>query len=601
MTIDLNVNLNHAEKTDSKQMKKVIKFCKIILSVENFDVMKRGVFRLFNLYTGEGRNTLLLMGLAFLWSLGARCGDKLSEALFLVHVGADALASVYVMIAIGSMTMALIMMKIYHKFELVPLFSALLVVQLGFYGVVYLFSRSGADISLCWYAIRVTSYVLYTGVLTGFWTFIDQYHHLQDAKRLYSLISAALFFGFASAGLLIRVECFDLPTLYLAVAGILLGCIGYVKVLAKGLTPIASLPSEETLSKSNPTFRELVRGILRSRFTLYLLSVDLLVQLLMWVAEYNYMSDFERIFSPSAEPQASALFTGFIGKCMAWVGMGSLLFGLLFYSRLVKKWGANNLEWITPVIFFVIFLQWTPSSDSLLLPLLAYATVEGIIYVIDDNNFNLLIHAVPAQYKYKIRVAIESFFEPLGQLLGGVLLTLAHVYSKQIGMILSGVTILFVWGLRSSYIPALYQNLRDLWQQTPFSEKVVTYKTRFQGRLEQHVRREVQVAYHYWMNGMQQRLEETIENIMQLLAEAGVVQEAGLLSSALLSQESKRRGEAIEILERACGARLFWWLEPVLADVPAGERLRLIQKRTEWTIIDPIAIRNAHLGSLSVH
>ena len=117
-----------------------------------------------------------------------------------------------------------------------------------------------------------------------------------------------------------------------------------------------------------------------------------------------------------------ASLTLFLGKCLASVSICNLIFGLFIYSRMVRRFGIGSLLLITPVLLIISFTGWSLSS-SLLFPLIGFFVVEGTLYVIDDNNFNFLLNAVPSKLKYKIRVMIESFFEPIGMLTSALLLS----------------------------------------------------------------------------------------------------------------------------------------------------------------------------------
>jgi HEAT repeat protein len=58
-------------------------------------------------------------------------------------------------------------------------------------------------------------------------------------------------------------------------------------------------------------------------------------------------------------------------------------------------------------------------------------------------------------------VIIESFFEPAGMLLSAFLLTVLPFESKVLGLVLAGVWILLILGVRSRYLQALFHNLSD--------------------------------------------------------------------------------------------------------------------------------------------
>src|SRR4029077_16510038 len=56
-----------------------------------------------------------------------------------------------------------------------------------------------------WYFLKVSSRMFFSVMIAVSWTFTDQYHDLQDAKRVYALYSAAYFLGSIAAGTLINL------------------------------------------------------------------------------------------------------------------------------------------------------------------------------------------------------------------------------------------------------------------------------------------------------------------------------------------------------------------------------------------------------------
>ncbi len=75
--------------------------------------------------------------------------------------------------------------------------------------------------------------------------------------------------------------------------------------------------------------------------------------------------------------------------------------------------------------------------------------------------FNLLLNAVPNKLKYKIRVIIESFFEPVGMLTSALLLSFFQGHSKLLGLILAVCALGIATGLSANYLKALFFNLAD--------------------------------------------------------------------------------------------------------------------------------------------
>jgi hypothetical protein len=56
-----------------------------------------------------------------------------------------------------------------------------------------------------WYFLRVFSHTFESSLIACFWIFLDQYHDLQDAKRLFGVYNAAYFLGYIISGTLINL------------------------------------------------------------------------------------------------------------------------------------------------------------------------------------------------------------------------------------------------------------------------------------------------------------------------------------------------------------------------------------------------------------
>jgi len=423
--------------------------------------------QVFNIYPGETKRALLFAGLAFIASLGIVCGSKIAEALFLLHVGAESLPSCYVAAALGSMGIATVLLYAYHHFSAYRVFLSTMLIITMFYSVVLLFMVSGIgiDTKFLWYVLNASGEIFFINLLTGFWSFIDQYHHLQDAKRLYAFFSSALLLGIAASGGIIQLGIFDLNTLYAMITGFLLLGSFWIMYIARVIQPIITDHQAEGAEvQEKMSWSSFIKTVLSSRMALLLLSVSLIVQLLYWVTEFNYMSAFERQLTSGrdviAGEETSALLTRFLGRWSSIVAIGNIAAAVFLYGRLVKRFGVNNLAIIPPLALTVVFLAW-PFANSLAIPLMGYVVVEGFGFVVDENNFNLLLNAVPSKIKYKFRVIVEFFFEPLGMLMAVPILSAMQLNSRWVGLGLAFVATCLALAIRASYIKGIFINLAD--------------------------------------------------------------------------------------------------------------------------------------------
>lgn len=432
-------------------------------------VVSKGLLqRIFHIYPGEERQALLFAFLGFIWAFAATCALKFADALFLLHIGAESLPQAYSMIACGMFGLAFVLLYSFHKFSSYRIYLTTLLLGIGFYFFIFicLLLDIGTTSQWLWYALKLAGFYLFAVLMTCYWTFIDQYHHLQDAKRLYSLFSSTIFLGAASTGLLMNSGLLDLDHLIILIIGLLSLTYFWVWRIARAIPLVAheDLEQEGQVYEDGNYIKFFIKSITSSRFTLLLMTSNFLIYLLLVITEYNYMFTFENHFANQLDSNAGegteASLTLFLGQWLATVSVGNLFFGLFIYSRMVRRFGISGLLLITPILLIIAFTGWSV-SNSLLFPLIGFFVVEGTLYIIDDSNFNLLLNAVPAKLKYKIRVMIESFFEPVGMLTSAMLLSFFQNHSKLLGLILAICSLCVAWALSANYLKALFFNLSE--------------------------------------------------------------------------------------------------------------------------------------------
>ncbi len=427
----------------------------------------KGFFRnLFHLYPGEEKGAFLFACLAFLWALAISSGLKFADALFLIHVGPQSLPTTYIIIACLMFFVATLLLRSFHLAKPSTIFIAVLTAGISFYLLAFycLSYDVGIENKWLWFALRIFGSAYFSVVITCFWTFVDQYHDLQDAKRLYSLFTSMIFLGIATTGAIMRSGLFEFKTVTLGIIGLLFFAMFWIKKIAREVKPVHEDQLEDYPSSSEQSLRSLFRSVLQSKFTLFLMLGNFLTYVLLVLTEYNYLSAFDARFHPGTQLLAGneehAKLTQFLGQWIAIVSVANLFFGLFIYSRLVKRFGSTSLLPVSALILLVTFSGWQ-ISDALVFPLLGFLVVEGTLYVIDDSNFNLMLNAVPLKMKYKIRVIIESFFEPVGMLTSAALLSIPSLNSKIIGLVLSATLLMIAVSLQKRYFKAIYSNLTE--------------------------------------------------------------------------------------------------------------------------------------------
>jgi ATP/ADP translocase len=302
-----------------------------------------------------------------------------------------------------------------------------------------------------WFCLKICSRALFGILLACAWTFTDFYHDLQNATRVYALYSAIYFLGSICAGIMINTALDILGSTGLLIIAALALFLALAEVRKISLTPplhgVYSFPQNST----TPSF-SLVRLIGRSPFTISLLLLSLLTQLLIIISEYSYMDSFGRIFQTISiqEGGSENALVEFLGKCRAWISGCNILIGLFFYGRFTRRIGLNNVILISPLFFLMVYSEWI-LYDTLMIAILGLIAVDGVRFTIEDNCFNLLSKAVPDTLKPKVRIINDSFFEPIGMLLSALLLFGMQSASRWIGLVLSLVALAAALVLRELY------------------------------------------------------------------------------------------------------------------------------------------------------
>ncbi|MBF8262577.1 MAG: putative lipoprotein [Parachlamydiales bacterium] len=423
--------------------------------------MQRLFQKVFGIYPGEGIKSLRFARLAIFWALGITTLETLSDGFFLEKAGAQFLPIVFLITSLSMVcvsTIVLYCLRFTSPYRILTIaisIGALLCASSAFF-------VSGSPPLIFWYAFKIASRMLFTVLIACSWTFIDQYHDLQDAKRVYSLYSAAYFLGNICSGILINIalNMLGIPALLIIAAVSLLIALTEARTIAHKTPAVHDDTVDGVFSTDRSGFASIVKLISRSPFTIYLLSLSLITQLLITVSEYSYMDSFGRIFNSAESGISVGTIAEFLGKCRAYISACNILVGFFFYSRFVRRIGLCNAILITPIFFLAVYSQWV-TYDTLIIAILGLIAVDGILFTIEDNCFNLLSNAVPAQLKSKVRIINDSFFEPIGMLVSSLLLLGMQSGSRWLGLALTLISLAITLLIRALYSKAILINLKD--------------------------------------------------------------------------------------------------------------------------------------------
>ncbi|OGN56900.1 MAG: hypothetical protein A3D96_07640 [Chlamydiae bacterium RIFCSPHIGHO2_12_FULL_44_59] len=415
----------------------------------------------FGLYSGDWAQALRFTRLAALWAFGSSCLDTLSDGLFLEQVGAGSLPNVYLSIACGTIFVSTLVLYSLRHTSPYRILTTAMVLGGSICISAAIFLETSPPVWF-WYAIKIAARMFFAVMIACSWTFTDQYHDLQDAKRVYSIYSAAYFFGTIIAGTAINLFLASI-----GVRGLLLlaaGSISLALIEARNIAHKTKAVHDDTIegifSGSRDTFTSLIKLITRSRFAIVLLLLSLFLQLMVTVTEFNYMETFGNYFASTSGELSEGSIAIFLGKCRAIISACNIIIGIFFYGRFVRKMGLNNIILVTPLFFFGVYSGWI-LQNAMWLAVLGLIAVDGVLFTIEDNCFNLLSNAVPSKLKSKVRIINDFFFEPIGMLLSALLLFALSDGSRWLGMVLTVITLTLALIIKSIYSKAIMQNLKE--------------------------------------------------------------------------------------------------------------------------------------------
>lgn len=513
------------------------------------------IFRkVFGVHIGEGKQALRFARLAIFWAFGSSCLDTLSDGLFLEKVGAEFFPRVYFCIALAMIAVSSLVL--YSLKRTSPYRILMIALSLG--AIVCMSAACFVGSSppeWFWYAMKIASKMFFIVMIPISWTFTDQYHDLQDAKRVYAIYNAAYAIGTILSGISINIllDHLGFPCLLgFASISILFGMLEARKIALKSKA-IHDDSMEGVFSASRDSFLTTAKLLIKSRFVLFLLLMGLSTQLILTVTEFNYMDTFGQTFKDTS---GDGKIAEFLGKCRAFISFANILIGMFCYNRCVRRIGLNNAILVTPLFFFAVYAGWV-FCDGISLAILGLFAIEGILYTFDDNSTNLMSNAVPSKLKSKVRIIIGSFFEPIGMLISSCLLFSFHENSRWLGFCLTLILLTFALTVRAIYSSAILNNLK---------ENALHFERKLKGWIASMSRREQKEAHKEILKALRSPKEE-----MQLLGAKTLLEIGDAASLHEIIMVAKRFGTLAKIQ-----------LLRLLDNTPFGNHTQVLQAINEW-------------------
>lgn len=420
--------------------------------------MKKRFQKALGIYPKESQTLFRFVRLAIFWSSSCNILFILSTSLFIEHVGAKFIPLSYMIIAIILIFSSIILIYLlrisspYKVFSKVAYFAAISLIILAI-----LLSKPSFYL---YFSMQVLAYVFLEFFIANFWNFLDQYHDLQDAKRTYGIYNTAYFLGFMLSGTLINQTYEKLGKIFLISIAALFMILSIIesKKIHKKAKPIEEDMVDLLFSKGKRGLKSILRQFIKSPFSVFLIISSIIVELIRNTTEFSYFKGLENIFK--IHPNSDRAIAEFLGKCNAFVAAFSIIIGIFFYRRFVKRFGIKKILFIPPIIFLSLYSGWF-FYHSLFIIVIAIFSDKGVLDTIDENNFNILISGVPSKIKGIVRIINNSFFESVGMLFSSILLLFLSSNNIMFGFVLSIGFLSITFLVKYLFPKAILKNLKE--------------------------------------------------------------------------------------------------------------------------------------------
>ncbi len=171
-------------------------------------------------------------------------------------------------------------------------------------------------------------------------------------------------------------------------------------------------------------------------------------------------------------------------------------------------------------------------------------------------------NAVPSKLKYKIRVCIESFLEPIGMLVSASLISMDPENSKFVGLVMAAAWLLIALALRKLYPKAIYQNL---------AENAIHFDRKARAWFSRLSKKEKQACEHRLLAILRQGEESS-----QIFASEGLIlfEDPAILDRFLRETDHLSSHAKIEFIKQ-------------LGKTSFGKESHILDRLRIWSIEDP--------------
>ncbi|HRW58960.1 MAG TPA: hypothetical protein P5048_05040, partial [Chlamydiales bacterium] len=426
----------------------------------------------------DHKKVLYFFLLGAFWAFGISICDTVASSLFLKNIGAESLPINYLVIAICSFGFAYLFLKKLKQIHPSKIFLFFLILVSSIITLLSFALLFHSSFRLILYITPIITFLFDAMLIATYWTFIDKYHDLQDAKNFYCVYNGAYFMGYIGSAITISkfYPIVGPSGLFLFAVVLFIGAMFICKQIIQYIPSIEETHIDGIFQSRKTKLTSWFSLLLKSPFTLCLVFLSLIIQLIRMTTEFSYMSTFEHSlyekFEHLSSAQIESFIATFISKWKAYIAVANITLGIFLYKKAIKRIGITTMLLIPPLAFVSLYSSWI-HVNTLIIAICALICIECILYSIEDNNFNVLMNAAPTALQGSVRIINDSLFEPLGMLISSIFLFTIQSHAKMIGLILSIIALLFVLMLRIFYHNSIYKNLND--HHISFNDQLKTF------------------------------------------------------------------------------------------------------------------------------
>ena len=418
--------------------------------------MIQRLMTLLQIKVDESRLVLLTALLFACVQAGQGMGDNASSTLFLLRYGVDFLPYMYV--GAGALTFVITMAYSagLGRFDKGKFFSWLIV---GF-GALLLIERLVILTSFqfiypaIWLTVTGMGFVLGTFV----WNLAGEVCDARQAKRLFPIFTSAGILGSVGGNAITgfiakQFGAENLLVLYAALLGIAF-------YLTRSISTSYFRATKST-TKTVSIWQDIRSGFdfVRSSAMLRLIATSsILFSILFFTITYP----FSKVVTASFPNEADV--AGFFGVFNSVITAVTFFVSLFLANRIFAKLGVTNGVFLMPltyIISFTVFISFYNLNGAVIARFAQLVILGGVA----GTAWNALFNVVPSQKRGQVLAFINGVPSQIGVMLSGFLLIIADkLLTVQqiffIGVAISLVCAMLIWGMRRAYGRALIDALR---------------------------------------------------------------------------------------------------------------------------------------------